>query len=47
VDLMWQIELREGEGKAKQWELVKEHLSVVIYAINSATSSLKKVTEFN
>jgi len=47
VDLMWQIEERTGDDEQRQWERVKHHLSVLIYAVNSATNVLKPVTLFN
>ena len=47
VDLMWEIEDRDVNDQSHQWELVRQHLAAVIYSVDSATSSLKPVTEFN
>jgi len=47
IDLMWEIEARQGDDQLKQWELVKQHLASLIYCVNSATSTMKPVTAFN
>lgn len=39
-------EIKQGHDIDNQWEIVRHHYSVILFAIESATSTLKDVTDF-
>ena len=46
TDAMFEIDkLSQGEAAAR-WQIVKKHYSVILFAIQSAASTLKDVTDF-
>jgi hypothetical protein len=47
VDLMWHIDRLTGQESTDQWNRVRRHLATIIYTIESATSVLRPVTDFN
>lgn len=39
-------EIKQGNNVEKQWEIVRQHFSVLLFTIQSAGSTLKDVTDF-
>ncbi|KAH3853003.1 N-acetylated-alpha-linked acidic dipeptidase 2-like [Dreissena polymorpha] len=40
------VEIRQGRNVTQQWEIVRQHYSVILFVIQSAASTLKNVTDF-
>ncbi|XP_052275937.1 N-acetylated-alpha-linked acidic dipeptidase 2-like isoform X2 [Dreissena polymorpha] len=40
------VEIQQGHNVTEQWEIVRQHYSVILFAIQSAASTLKNVTDF-
>ena len=46
TDAMFEIDKLSPEEASKRWQIVKKHYSVILFAIQSASSTLKDVTDF-
>ena len=46
TDVMFEIDKLTPEEASARWKIVKKHYSVILFAIQSAASTLRDVTDF-